>query len=274
MTINGTGFGATQGSGHVHFMDDGTSWGASGDPALQVTSWSDTAISFTVPTAANGAQVYPGSTAMITVVTHAGDTSDTAALDIDPTANPADYYDNVAYTTDGNQGCGNFDGLGYSYSAKTLADDGFTPGNAVTVGGLTYTWPNATACEPDNMLASGQKILVNAAAGAGKLGFLGASGNGSTQGTVTITYTDGTSDTAPLSFTDWAQNAAVGNVTAATMPYRNASDGSQQAITMYVFAAEVPVDPAKTVASVTLPSVTDDVNSGASMHIFALTTGG
>jgi hypothetical protein len=273
VTVNGSGFGSSQGSGYVHFMDNGTSWGASGDPTLQVNSWSDTAITFTVPTAANGAQVYPGSTAMVTVVTGSGQSSNTAALDINPTANPSDYYDNVGYTTDGNQGCGNFDGLGYSYSAKTLADDSFTPGASVTVDGLNYTWPNATGCQSDNILASGQTILVKGAAGAAKLGFLGASGNGSTQGTVTINYTDGTSSTAQLSFTDWAQNAASGNITAATMPYRNANDGSQQAITMYVFAAEVPLNSSKTVASVTLPTVTDDVNSGASMHIFALTTG-
>ncbi len=274
VTIKGSGFGSTQGSGYVHFMDNGTSWGAPGNAAgLTVNSWSDTAITFTVPTSANGFQVYPGSTAMVTVVTDSGQSSDTAAVGIAPTANLSDYYDNVGYTTDGNQSCGNFDGLGYSFSAKTLADDGFTPGATATVDGLQYTWPNATACQSDNILASGQTILVKGAAGASKLGFLGASGNGSTQGPVTITYTDGTSTTEQLSFTDWAQNAASGNITAATMPYRNANDGSQQAITMYVFAAEVPIDSGKTVASVTLPSVTADVNSGASMHIFTLTTG-
>jgi predicted alpha-1,2-mannosidase len=274
VTINGTGFGATQGSGYVHFMDGGVSWGAPGNvAAFKVDSWSDTSITFTVPTPSNGYHVFPGSTAMVSVVTDSGQTSDTAALGMAPTANQADYYDNVAYTTDGNQGCGNFDGLGYSYSAKTLADDGFTPGATVTVDGLKYTWPNATGCDADNILASGQTILVNGASGAGKLGLLGGSGNGTTQGPVTITYTDGTTSTAQLTFTDWAQSPSGGNVVAATMPYRNARDGSSQSITMYVFAAEIPLNSSKTVKSVTLPNVTDDVNSGASMHVFTLTTG-
>ncbi len=43
---------------------------------------------------------------------------------------------------------------------------------------------------------------------------------------------------------------------------------------MYVFAAEIAIDPSKTVASVTLPSVADHVSSNTSMHIFTLTTGG
>jgi hypothetical protein len=138
---------------------------------------------------------------------------------------------------------------------------------------LHYTWPNQPQCKPDNILASGQTILVHGASGAGKVGVLGSSGNGSSQGTVTVHYTDGTSHTATLSFTDWAQSPANGNITAATTPYRNADDGTTQAITMYVFAAEVPVDSSKTVASVTLPSVADHVGNNASMHVFAITTG-
>ena len=274
VTINGSGFGATQGNSYVHFMDGGTSWGAPGNAAaLTVNSWSDKSITFTVPTPSNGYHVFAGSTAMITVVTDSAQSSNTAALGINPTANPADYYDNVAYTTDGNQSCGNFDGLGYSYSAKTLADDGFTPGAAVTVDGLKYNWPNASGCDNDNVLAAGQTILVNGSSGATKLGLLGASGNGTTQGPITVTYTDGTSTTSQLTFTDWAQSPAAGNTVAATMPYRNANDGSTQSITMYVFNAEIPLNSSKTVKSVTLPTVTDDVTSGASMHVFALTTG-
>ena len=99
-TINGSGFGATQGSrlrplhGQRHVLGC-----ARRRPRCRSTAGATRAITFTVPTAANGAHVFPGSTAMVTVVTGAGQTSDTAALDITPTANPADYYDNVGYTT-------------------------------------------------------------------------------------------------------------------------------------------------------------------------------
>ena len=51
MTINGSGFGASQGNGYVAFSDNGTNWGAPGNTGtFTVDSWSDTAITFTVPT--------------------------------------------------------------------------------------------------------------------------------------------------------------------------------------------------------------------------------
>ena len=43
---------------------------------------------------------------------------------------------------------------------------------------------------------------------------------------------------------------------------------------MYVYATTVPIDPSKTVASVTFPNVSDSVGSNTTaMHIFAVTTG-
>ncbi len=104
VTINGSGFEESQFGGYVHFMDGGTSWGAPGNAAgLTIDSWSNTSITFTVPTPAGGYHVFAGSTAMVTVVTDQGRASNTAALDIAPSSDPADYYDNVGYTTDGNQ---------------------------------------------------------------------------------------------------------------------------------------------------------------------------
>ncbi len=275
VTISGSGFGATQGKGYVHFADNGTNWGMPGNTAtFHIDSWSDTQITFTVPTPDGSFQVAPGTMAMVTVVNDAGQTSDTAALEITPTANPADYYDNIGISSDDNQKCADYDGDGYSYSATALAAAGVNPGGTVTVDGLNYTWPNVAPCQLDNILASGQTMLVQGTSGAHKIGFLGSSANGSSQGTVTVTYTDGTSTTAQLSFTDWAQAPANGNIVAVTTPYRNSDSGTSQQITMYVFAAEVAINPAKTVASVTFPSIADHVSSSASMHIFAVTTGG
>ena len=109
--------------------------------------------------------------------------------------------------------------------------------------------------------------------GATKLGFLGSSGNGSAGGPVTVTYTDGTSQTSQLFFTDWAQSPSNGNITAFTTPHRNHQGGTTQQITMYVFADEISLDSSKTVASVTLPMIADHVSSSTSTHIFTLTTG-
>src|ERR1035437_8264153 len=52
-----------------------------------------------------------------------------------------------------------------------------TPGGTVTVDGIGYTGPNVPSCQPDNILAAGQKLLVHGTAGATTLGFLGSSGN-------------------------------------------------------------------------------------------------
>jgi predicted alpha-1,2-mannosidase len=275
VTIHGSGFGDTQGNGYVHFADNGTDWGEPGNAApFAIGSWSDTAITFTVPTPSGpGGQwhVAPGSTAMVSVVDNAGQASDTAALDIAATANLADYYDNTGISDDGDATCmADYDGDGYSYSAQALSAAGATPGGTLTVDGVGYTWPDAASCQPDNILAAGQKILVHGTAGATTLGFLGSSGNGSAGGTVTVTYTDGTSQTSQLYFGDWAQSASNGDVNALTMPYRNAQGGSSQQITMYVFGDEVQLDSSKTVASVTLPMISDHVSSGTSSHIFAI----
>ena len=275
VTINGSGFGATQGSGYVTLTDNGTTWGGAGNAnALPVDTWSDTAITVTVPAPSGSVHVDPGTDAEVTVVDGSGDSSDSADLQITPTSNPADYYDNAGISPDDNQACANFDGVGYSYSANALAQAGLTPGASVTADGLTFTWPNVAACDVDNILAAGQTILVQGKAGATQLGLLGGSTDGGSQGTVTINYTDGTSSTQPVSFNDWASSPSADDTAVATMPYRNSIGGSSQTITMYVFATTVPVDSTKTVASVTLPDVSNTVDNGATaMHIFALSLG-
>jgi predicted alpha-1,2-mannosidase len=276
-TINGSGFGASQGNGYVSFSDNGTNWGAPGStPALTIDSWSDTAITFTVPTPSgtnNKYQVWAGTPASVGVTDNAGDVTDTAGLTITPTANLGDYYDNSGITDDTNQGCTSFDGDGFSYSAQALAAAGLTPGAAVSAGGLSYTWPNAASCTADNILADGQTLLVTGKSGASNLGLLESSSEGSTSGPITITYTDGTSTTATLSSSDWAAGPGADETAAATMSYRNSSGGSQS-ITMYVYAATLPIDSSKTVASVTFPDIASSVSSSTSaMHIFAVTTG-
>jgi hypothetical protein len=208
------------------------------------------------------------------VVDNAGDVSDAANLEITPTDNPADYYDNVGISADTDTSCADFDGDGYSYSADALATAGLTPGATVTADGLTFTWPDAASCDPDNILAAGQTMLVTGAAGATELGLLESSSNGGTSGDITITYTDGTSTTDPLSSSDWAGGPGPDEAAVATMTYRNQDSGGSQTITMYVYATTVPIDSSKTVASVTFPNVANSVSGSTSaLHIFAVSAG-
>jgi alpha-glucosidase (family GH31 glycosyl hydrolase) len=91
VTITGSGFGASQGSSYLTFSDNGTNWGAPGDSAtFTVNSWSDSAITFTVPQPSgtnNEWAVTPGSTATVAVATSAG-TSATANTAIASAAAP------------------------------------------------------------------------------------------------------------------------------------------------------------------------------------------
>jgi hypothetical protein len=85
VTVTGTGFGASQGSGYVTFTDAPSVWGAPTDKAvLTIDSWSDTSVTFTVPTPQDrGAwHVNPGTTATFSVTSSAGQVSNVASLGI------------------------------------------------------------------------------------------------------------------------------------------------------------------------------------------------
>lgn len=189
----------------------------------------------------------------------------------------APYYNVTGISDDGSPTTANFDGDGFSYSEQALAAANLGPGATVTEGGIAYTMPDVAASQPDAVEASGQTIPVTTPSGATSIGFLGSAVNAGTagaSGTVTVTYTDGTTSTGSLGVTDWTLGGGsgtpqFGNVTAATLPYRNATDGSKQTINTYLFTATVPVDGSKTVASVTLPAT---VNNG-SIGIFAISAG-
>ena len=106
------------------------------------------------------------------------------------------------------------------------------------------------------------------AAGRSRLAFLGSATNGASSGTITITYTDGTTQTATLGFTDWAVGStSFGNSIVVKMPYRNGTHG-KQSINVYVFYADVALQSGKIVQSVTLPS---SVSRGQ-LHVFSVGT--
>lgn len=189
----------------------------------------------------------------------------------------APYYDIAGISNDKKPTVANYDGDGFSYSQQALTKAGLAPGATVTSHGLSYTWPDVAAAQPDAINAAGQTIPVTVPAGASSLGFLGSavnSGTAGASGTVTITYTDGSASTATLGMSDWTLSAGQGspqfhNVIVARLPYRNMMNGQPDKVKTYVFADTVPVDSSKTVASITLPTT---VNNG-SIGIFAISAG-
>ena len=103
------------------------------------------------------------------------------------------------------------------------------------------------------------------------LGIVGASAFGSASGSFTVTYTDGTSTTAPVTLADWVDElpASGSDFLATTGGW---DPGGSIPVSMSYTA--VPIDPTKAVASVTLPAVGSSVVSGTNaMHIFDLAIG-
>ena len=189
-----------------------------------------------------------------------------------PFASLAAAFGNAGISDDANPSAGSLDGGGFSYSAQALAAAGLTPGASVQHDGLAFTWPDAAAGTPDNVVAGGQTIPVSGSGAT--LGFLGTSDYGASSGTATITYTDGSTQAFTLSFADWWANAAAaGGDILASVPYINTSTGKQnQKVSVYY--ASVALQAGKTVRYVTLPDVSQGAVQGSpAMHIFAVSIG-
>ncbi|MGW7789661.1 GH92 family glycosyl hydrolase [Streptomyces tricolor] len=180
-------------------------------------------------------------------------------------------YDNTGVSDDdGDHDEADFDGGGWSYSRQALAAAGLTPGKQATIGGLAFTWPASPAGRPDNASATGQTIRLPAPAD--RLSFIGSAVNGNQQTRATVTYTDGTTDTVDLSFTDWTVGGGggtvqYGNEIVARTAYRNVAGADKDPVPTYVFATKPFTAPAgKQLSGVTLPRNTD-------LHVFTLAVG-
>ncbi len=178
-------------------------------------------------------------------------------------------FDNVGITTASDASAGDYDGIGESFDASRLAADALSPGKSLLHDGLSITWPNVAPGKPDNVVADGQAITLS---GSGTtLGVVGASAFGTTAGTFTVHYGNGTSSSQTVSFGDWInQGAASGTDTVATTAGWN--PGGTVPVGLYY--AAIPLTPGQPVVSVTLPTVSAAVGRNVpSMHVFSLTVG-
>ncbi|MFJ8080032.1 GH92 family glycosyl hydrolase [Streptomyces sp. NPDC096205] len=180
-------------------------------------------------------------------------------------------YDSTGVSDDGgDHDEADYDGGGWSYSRQALAAAGLTPGGRGEVAGLSFTWPASPAGRPDNATGAGQTIRLDEPATA--LSFIGSAVNGDQQAEATVTYTDGSTDTAELAFTDWTLGGGggsvrYGNTVVARTAYRNVAGADRDPVATYVFATRPFRAPeGKTVRSVTLPRNGD-------LHVFTLAVG-
>ena len=217
----------------------------------------DSYVKFAAPTVANG-EVFVGTKNSLDIFGLVAKTT--------PAPNG---YNNAGVSNDGAPQAANYDNAGNSYSAQALQAGGIVPGGSITSHNFTFTWPNGAAGTNNNYLAHGQQIAITPVVKADHLALLGSATNGASSGTATITYTDGTTQTFTLGFTDWAiKNTSFGNTLVVTLPYRNTGKG-KQTIPVSLFASSVALQAGKTIKNVTLPTTI----TGGQMHVFAITTG-
>lgn len=161
--------------------------------------------------------------------------------------------DTVGVSDNANPGPGSFDGTGYSYSAQNLAAVGVTPGGTVKVGTASATFPAQAPGTPDAVSASGQVVEVGGSGSA--LVITGAAHNGEGTGYLTATFTDGTTATIPVDFSDWYNNAATGLSSIVATSGWNQPPGGIGPHQVSVYGEVYPIPADKTLAYVTLPSV-------------------
>jgi len=242
---------------------------AGGSPSLSPGATASAALTVAVSSTADPATV----TVPVNVTTTVGGAPGSYLQITIPYGSLAAAFGNVGITADSDPAPGNFDGYGNSFSATALADAGITPGGQVTSGGVTFTWPDVAAGEPDNVVASGQVIGFS---GSGStLGFLGVANNGEVSGTGTITYTDGSTQSFTIEYPNWITAAPVdGDTLVATTSYFNRTT-TGAARTPSLFAAFVTLATGKTIAAIALPDVSSTTVSTStdSIHIFAIATG-
>ncbi|HEX6444002.1 MAG TPA: NEW3 domain-containing protein [Streptosporangiales bacterium] len=175
----------------------------------------------------------------------------------------AQAFNNIGVTDESNPAPGDFDGGGDSYSAQALAAQGATPGATITANGAGFTWPDAAAGTRDNVQAQGQLVQLSGSGSA--LAFLGAEA-GFSSGTVTVTYTDGTTSSASLGFPNWccSDQHAYGATPVIVTDHRNTPSGPANfGIQYVVFYNSIPLTAGKTVATVQLPDQ-------PAIHVFAM----
>jgi len=175
-------------------------------------------------------------------------------------------FDNVGISDDADPTAADIDGTGHSFSAEDLAADGWTPGAEITLDGTPLCWPNVAAGTPDNVVADGQTVAVHGSGGA--LTFVVASTAGATSGSGTLTYTDGSTQTYTLSNGDWYTGPT--DTMAVQLPNWNTPTGTQSAA-VKLTSDTVALNPAKRLASVTLPAISAAPGpSTAALHVFAV----
>ena len=156
-------------------------------------------------------------------------------------------YNLTAIRTDGTKFTdAGLDGDGYAYSETVLS-------TSRVLNGVQFALGKADV--PDALYADGQTVSLPAGKhNALQLMAVGINGDQTGQ-VITVTYADGTTANATLSFSDWYQPSTnVDEGEAVAMPYRNTASGGQDNRQFNAYAYTILLEPGKKAVSFTLPS--------------------
>ncbi len=176
-------------------------------------------------------------------------------------------FDNAGISSADALTVANIDGSNSSLSAEALASVGLTPGATVTYDGATFTWPDTRPGTEDNVICSGQSVLLSGSGS--RLTFLGTSTWGDGRGDGKVVYADGTEQSFSVAVPDWyGANPSA----AVVLPYRHTATGrDDNPVSLFTFG--VDLTPGKELRSVVLPEVSDGIQPGSpALHVFAMAT--
>ena len=174
---------------------------------------------------------------LLTVKARSGVAADLSAL-----------FNGTGFYSDGKRfdATGGFDGGGAAYSATLL---GAEPSSK----GVTFHLGRADAA---NIVACQGNVVALPSGSFGSLWLLGAAVEGGQRAqTLTLTYTDGTTQPLTQSFSDWFEPQRFpGEIQAVKMEYRNLADGTKDPRPFSAYSYYFGLESAKTVKSLTLPN--------------------
>ncbi|WP_328611942.1 alpha-L-fucosidase [Amycolatopsis sp. NBC_00345] len=155
---------------------------------------------------------------------------------------------------------GNFDGSGYAFPAEHLP-----VGQTVTAGGVPYRLGSAAAGAKNNVVALGQRVDLPKGRYFAAY-FLVAASYGTTGGTATVHYADGSTSDGTLSGPDWYSGSG-----ALVTPFRYGPGGTVDENPVSIGTGQVWADPLRDAVAITLPVTAEPAANVPSLHVFALT---
>jgi len=169
-------------------------------------------------------------------------------------------YDVDGVSTSDAKAQGNLDGKGWSFPAEQLPAAG-----PATVAGNFYVLPSTAGTAENFTSLRGQRVYLTPGKYS-RLDLLATAVNGDQQTTVTVGYADGTTSTAPLAVTDWANTTGhFGENPALTATTRYNVNGTADGRAVTVWHTEIPVDPTREAVFFTTTQVPN-------LKVYALTT--